>query len=233
MMSEHLDPVTGQLPLSRARLSRRGALGLVGTSALMLGIGGLPLAAKEQEGDATDVLSEGAVLRDPEIPVAGNPDGDVTIVEFFDFQCPSCRQLVPDLRDAVKQDGGVRLIYKDWPILGAVSVYAARIVVAARFQDKFIPAHDALIAADRRLTEGSIQDRLKNAGVDVARAVADMASQKPLIDALLKRNDDQASAFGFNGTPSFIIGKFRVPGALKKEHFALAIADARKANARK
>lgn len=229
-MNDRLDPARG---LSGAAMpTRRGALGLLGAGALLLGIDGAPVAALGKDGDET-VLNEAAVLRDPDIPVAGNAKGDITIVEFFDYQCPYCRKLEPALRAAVKDDGKVRLVFKDWPILGPVSVYASRLALATKFQDKFVEAHDALISLDVKLTEPGVRERLAGAGIDVDRALRDMETNKATIDAILKRTDEQATAFGFGGTPAFIIGKFRVPGALTKEQFGQAIADARKANAKK
>jgi protein-disulfide isomerase len=216
---------------SNAATTRRAALGLFG-GAMLLGVSGKVLAAagaaKEQ-----DVLSEALVLRDPDIPAAGNPKGDITIVEFFDYQCPYCRKIAPDLRALVKEDGKVRLVSKDWPILGPVSVYAARLVLAARYQNKFIEAQDALISLDTKLTEAIARDRLAKAGIDVDRAVADLQKNQDAIVAKLKQIDEQATAFGFNGTPSFIVGKFRIPGPITREQFVLAIADARKAAAAK
>jgi protein-disulfide isomerase len=212
--------------------TRRTALGLLGAGAVMLGVDGAPVAALGKDSDES-VLNEAAVLRDPDIPVAGNAQGDITIVEFFDYQCPYCRKLEPELRAAVKDDGKVRLVFKDWPILGPVSIYASRLALATKFQDKFVPAHDALIGLDVKLTEAGVRDRLGSAGIDVDRAVRDLDANKTVIDAVLKRTNDQATAFGFNGTPAFIIGKFRVPGALTKAQFGQAIADARKANGKK
>lgn len=206
--------------------SRRQALGLVGAAALMTGLA--PAAAKELPED-DNVLNEAAVLRDPEIPVAGNADGDITIVEWFDYQCPYCRKLDPELQQVVKDDGKVRLVWKDWPILGPASIYAARLALATRFQGRFVEAHTALIGLDVRLTESGARDRLAAAGIDVDRALADLASHQDAVAALLKRNDDQATAFGFRGTPAFIVGKFRVPGVLTREQFGQVIADARKA----
>ncbi|MET0967586.1 MAG: DsbA family protein [Tardiphaga sp.] len=211
--------------------TRRGALGLLG-GALVLGAGGVARAATGGE-QADEVLNEASVLRDPDIPVAGNAQGDITIVEYFDFQCPYCRKLAPDLQAVVKDDGKIRMVFKDWPILGPVSVYASRLAFATKYQNKFIEAHDALIANDGRLTEAVVRERLAAAGVDVDRAVADLQANQEAIAATLKRTDVQASAFGFNGTPAFIIGKFRVPGPLSKEQFGQAVADARKANAKK
>lgn len=216
---------------SQTATTRRAALGLLG-GAILLGAHGEALAAAGAA-KADDVLNEAAVLRDPDIPAAGNPKGDVTIVEYFDYQCPYCRKIAPDLRALVKEDGKVRLVSKDWPILGPVSVYAARLVLAAKYQNKFLEAQDALISLDTKLTEAIARDRLAKAGIDVDRAIADLQKNQDAIVAKLKQIDEQATAFGFNGTPSFIVGKFRIPGPITKEQFALAIADARKAAAAK
>src|SRR5215471_12901301 len=103
------------------RRSRRHMLGWLGGAA-MLGVA--PSMALGQGRGAEP--NEAQVLRDPEIPVAGNPDGDIAIVEWFDYNCPYCRKLEPELRQVVQDDGKVRLVLKDWPILGPVSVVAAR-----------------------------------------------------------------------------------------------------------
>jgi protein-disulfide isomerase len=178
---------------------------------------------------ATEVLTKDAVLRDADNPVLGNPQGDITIVEYFDYQCPYCKKISPVLDQVVSEDKKVRLVLKDWPILGDPSGYAARLVLAAKYQNKYETAHRALIGKVGRLTEAVIDDTLAQAGVDVAKAKADLAANKATIDALLKRNNDQAEAFGFRGTPAFVVGTFRVPGGLTAEQFKLAIADARKA----
>jgi protein-disulfide isomerase len=213
-------------------LSRREALGALGAGAIVLGIGFRPGSALAQ-GDGDNVLTEALVLRDPDIPVAGNVEGDITIVEYFDYQCPYCRKLEPELRQVVQDDGKVRLVWKDWPILGPVSVIAARMALASKYQDKFAQAHDALIGVNSKLTEPRIRELLAGAGIDVDRASRDLAANAKAIDAILARNNDQATAFGFKGTPSFIVGKFRVPGVLTMEQFGQVIADARKAAAEK
>jgi protein-disulfide isomerase len=220
----------------RARLnpvrSRRQALGLVGAGALMLGLRAPPATARGQN-DGDNVLTEALVLRDPDIPVAGNANGDITIVEYFDYQCPYCRQVAPELRQVVQGDGKVRLVVKDWPILGPISVVAARMALASKYQDKYVQAHEALIGLNTKLTEPRLHDALAGAGIDVDRVARDLAANARTIDAVLARNDDQAKAFGFEGTPSFIVGKFRVPRALTVAEFDQAIADARKAAAKK
>jgi protein-disulfide isomerase len=216
--------------LTAPRHTRRDALGLIGAGAVAFG---LAPAFAATTGGGDEVLTESAVLRDPDIPVTGNPQGDVTIVEYFDYNCPYCRKLEPELRQVVQDDGKVRLALKDWPVLGPVSIAAARLALAAKYQDKYVAAHEALMSTASRLTEPRIRELLAEAGIDVDRAAKDLETNAKTIDAVLARNNDQASAFGFRGTPSFIIGKFRVPGALTMAQFDQAIADARKAAAKK
>src|ERR1700722_14255486 len=206
--------------------TRREALGLFGAGAALLGLASTPALG---QGSEETVLTEALVLRDPEIPVAGNAGGDITIVEYFDYQCPYCRKLEPELSQVVHDDGKVRLVRKDWPILGPASVTAARMALASKYQDKFIQAHEALIGTNSKLTEPRITELLAGAGIEMDRLSRDLAANAAAIDAILARNNDQATAFDFKGTPSFIVGKFRVPGVLTMEQFAQVIADARKA----
>lgn len=207
-------------------LNRRSLLGLLGAGAATLGAMVAPAYAQER-GEP----SEAAVLRDPEVPVSGNADGDIAIVEWFDYQCPYCRKLEPELSQVVHDDGKVRLVWKDWPILGPVSVVAARMALAAKYQDKYAAAHDALLALNSKLSEAKIDEVLAAAGIDVDRAKRDLAVNEKAIHAILARNNEQAEGLAFRGTPAFIVGKFRVPGALTMNQFAQVIADARKAKA--
>ncbi|MCA6124392.1 DsbA family protein [Bradyrhizobium sp. WSM 1704] len=211
-------------PLVNSGPSRRVALGLLGA-----GLALLPAVPARAEDD-DKVLTEAQVLRDPDIPVIGNPTGDITIVEWFDYNCPYCRKLAPELRQVVQDDGKVRLVLKDWPILGPVSKVAARMALAAKYQNKFEAAHEAMISVNSRITEPRIAELLSGAGLDMDRLKKDLDANAKAIDALLARNNEQAEAFGFNGTPSFIVGKYRVPGALSMDQFEQVIADARKAN---
>jgi protein-disulfide isomerase len=219
--------------LLKPATSRREALGLLGAVSIAVGLGIAPRQAFAQGGGEETVLTEALVLRDPDIPVAGNADGDITIVEYFDYQCPYCRKIEPELRQVVQDDGKVRLIWKDWPILGPISMVAARMALASRYQDKYIQAHEAMMAVNSKLTELRIREVLAGAGIDIDRLNRDLATNAKAIDALVARNNDQATAFGFKGTPSFIVGKFRVPGILTMEEFGQVIADARKATTNK
>jgi protein-disulfide isomerase len=208
------------------RRSRRQILGLVGGVAVL---GAAPCLAFAQGGG--EEPSQASVLHDPDIPVAGNPEGDIAIVEWSDYQCPYCRKLEPELAQVIQDDGKVRWLRKDWPILGPVSVVAARMALACKFQDKYDKAHDALIGVNSKLTEPRIDELLVGAGIDVDRAKRDLATNAKAVDGILKRNNEQAEALGFRGTPSFIVGKFRVPGVLTMAQFEQVIADARKAKA--
>jgi len=205
--------------------SRREALGLLGAGVASLG-SGVARAADDEK-----VLTEALVLRDPEIPAGGNPQGDINIVEWFDYNCPYCRRIAPELAQVVQDDGKVRLVFKDWPILGEVSKIAARMALASKYQDKFLQAHEAMISVNSKLTEPRIRELLAGAGIDMDRLSRDLSTNAKAIDTILARNNDQAVAFGFKGTPSFIVGKFRVPGALTMTEFEQVIADARKAKA--
>ncbi len=214
---------TKRLRVSPGR-SRREALGLLGAVALLGS--GVARAADDEK-----VLTEALVLRDPEIPAGGNPQGDINIVEWFDYNCPYCRRIAPELAQVVQDDGKVRLVFKDWPILGEVSKIAARMALASKYQDKFLQAHETMISVNSKLTEPRIRELLAGAGIDMDRLSRDLSTNAKAIDTILARNNDQAVAFGFKGTPSFIVGKFRVPGALTMTEFEQVIADARKAKA--
>jgi protein-disulfide isomerase len=206
--------------------SRRQSAWLAYVCAIAVAVGALSAVALAEQGD---ILSRDNVLRDPEIPSLGNPQGDLTIVEYFDYQCPYCKKTVPELAQLAKEDGKIRLVLKDWPIFGDISVTAAKLVLASKYQNKYAEAHAALIAASTKLTETSVNDILAAAGVDVAKATADLQAHQKAIEDLLTRNKDQAEAFGFQGTPGFIVGTFRIPGVLEMNVFKQIIVDARAA----
>jgi protein-disulfide isomerase len=111
-------------------LSRRQALGMLGAGALGASLAVGPARAESEE----KVLTEALVLRDPDIPVLGNPDGDISIVEYFDYNCPYCRRIAPEISQVVQDDGKVRLVLKDWPILGETSKIAARMALATKYR---------------------------------------------------------------------------------------------------
>jgi protein-disulfide isomerase len=175
----------------------------------------------------SEILSQENVLRDSEIPSLGNPNGDVTIVEWFDYHCPYCKAVAPELAKLAKEDGNIRIVLKEWPILGEDSATAARMALAAKYQGKYGEAHNALISARGRLNSDRIEQLLAAAGVDVRRAKTDLETNRKAIDALLARNEAQADAFGFQASPSFIVGTYRYPGVAPIEHLKQMVADVR------
>lgn len=174
---------------------------------------------------AAIVANRAALLEDPDSVVAGNPAGDVTVVEFFDYRCPYCRQSVAVVRDLVKSDPKVRLVYKEFPILGPESLAAARIAVAARQDPRYEALHDALMVAPSPLdTEQALQIA---AGLGFDRKALAEAAKAPEIDAILKANHTLAVTLGINGTPAFIVGESLVPGVIELSALKKLVADVR------
>lgn len=153
---------------------------------------------------------------------------DVTIVEYTDYQCPYCRLTHDALNQLLATDGKVRIVYRDWPIFGAPSQRAARLAIASEWQGKHAPFHDALMKTPRPLTEASMQAAARKAGVDWARLTADLDAHGFEIQSLLNRNDTQAEALGFEGTPGLIVGSKVFEGALTLKQLRQAVAEARR-----
>lgn len=174
------------------------------------------------------------ILHDPDVPEAGNPKGDLTIVEFFDYNCPYCKKSNPFLERVVKEDGNIRLVYKDWPILAKSSMYGARLALGARYQDAYLKVHAALMDIEGYgIKEDKMLAAVKAAGVDTVKLEADIKAHETDISALIKRNMTQADALGLRGTPVYLIGPYIIPSALDYEGFKQAVDDARKAQAQK
>lgn len=182
--------------------------------------------AESSEGRRAVALRRSEIVDDADSPVAGNPKGDVTIVEFFDFRCPVCKRATPILADLVKGDGRIRWVYKLWPILGAESEYAARAALAARWQGKYQPFHDAMMAHEGALSEDEVMRFATKAGLDRGRLATDM--MRPEIAEILKRNFALAEALRINGTPSYIIGENVVRGMRDGATLKALVVEARK-----
>ena len=170
--------------------------------------------------------NQAALLQDPETPVTGNPKGDVTIVEFSDYQCPYCKKAHAAVKSVLASDGNVKLVYKDLPILGEASKIAAVAALASIKQGKYDPFHDALMTNNAKLDAEVIFQIAASVGIDVARLKADM--DDPKIKAIIDRNMALAQDLGVRGTPAFVIGKQFVPGAIEAPALKQLIADARK-----
>ena len=168
-----------------------------------------------------------ALLSDPEAPVAGNPDGAVTLVEFFDYRCGYCRRVKPTLETLIAENDDLRLVYKEFPILGPESDLAARAALAARAQGLYGPLHAALMDADSEFDLAGILEIARSVGLDPARLESDM--DDPAFDELIARNGALAQALGIRGTPGFVIGERVIGGMLPLDEFRAVIADARQA----
>jgi len=178
-----------------------------------------------QAGKAIQEHREG-LLNDPESPITGNPQGDVTIVEFSDYQCPYCKRAHAAVKSVLAADGKVRLVFKDLPILGEPSRIAALAALAARAQNKHLAMHNALMEFNGKLDRDKIMEIAGSVGLDVAQLQKDM--EDPKLKAMIERNMELAQALGVRGTPAFVIGKQFVPGAVDAGTLKQMIADARK-----
>jgi protein-disulfide isomerase len=177
---------------------------------------------------ARAAVSPADVFADPDVPVLGNPTGDVAVAVWFDYQCPFCKKVEPILNEVVRKDGKVAILMKDWPIFGEVSTRAARLVWSARRQSRYEALHAGLMAVKGRPDAARLDAEIARAGLDRARLDADVATDTAAFDALVARNGAQAEGFGFPGTPAFVIGSFVFPGVLDADGFRQAIADARR-----
>jgi protein-disulfide isomerase len=157
-------------------------------------------------------------------PMAGNPAGDVTVVEFFDYQCQYCRRVVPSLQALLAEDQDLKVVFKEFPILGEASVTAARAALAARQQDRYLPFHLALMSAGD-LSLGSIMALAESVGLDAERLASDM--QSPAVETQLQANLALARELGIEGTPAFVVGDELIPGAVDKTRLAQLIEEAR------
>ncbi|PWJ20776.1 DsbA family protein [Jannaschia seohaensis] len=187
---------------------------------------------QRQEADAqaqaqSQVLEDERDLleRDPNAPVLGNPDGDVTIVEFFDYNCPYCRRVKPEIEALLASDPNVRLVYREWPILGEGSVFAARAALAAREQDLYEEFHWALMGMNGRAEEAAVMRVAEEVGLDLVQLRRDMAA--PEIEEHIATSMRLSQALGFNGTPSFVIGEALVPGLVEQEQLQALVAQVR------
>ena len=165
------------------------------------------------------------VFDDPQSPTAGNPKGDVTLVEFFDYRCPYCKQVEPALERLVGDDRQLRFVFKEFPVLGPESETAARVALAAKKQGKYDAFHRAMMATAGRIDEATIFKVAGSVGLDVDQVKQDMRS--PEVDKELKANLDLGKALDLDGTPSFIVGDTIVPGAISAGDLRQLIADAR------
>lgn len=156
------------------------------------------------------------ILAAPQLPGLGTSRPHVTVVEYMDYNCPYCRAMAPDFERLVKTDPGVRVLFKDWPIFGPISTYAARAALAAQYQGKYLIAHNALLATPEHLSSVTqIRATLQRAGISLTRLDADLKTHQAAIAAILARNGAEARGLGLEGTPGLVVGDLLVPGAIR------------------
>lgn len=170
--------------------------------------------------------NQAALFGDAESPVGGNPSGNVTIVEFNDYQCPYCKRAHQAVKSVVSADGKVKVVYKDLPILGEASRIASLAALAAVKQGKHQAMHNALMEFEGKLDRARILEIAASIGLDIALLEKDM--EDPKIKQLIERNMALAGALGVRGTPAFVIGNQFVPGAIDAESLRQLISEARK-----
>jgi protein-disulfide isomerase len=169
-----------------------------------------------------------AITAQTQMMRAGAQQPDVQIVEYMDYNCPYCRAMAPDLHQLLQADPHLQIVYKEWPILGDGSIYAARSALAASWQGKYLTAHDALIGSTRDLEQTADVDAvLAAAGLDLTRLAADRARHAPEIDALLARSEQETHTVGIKGTPALLVGRQLVARSMSLEELQSLVAEAR------
>ena len=186
-------------------------------------------AAAQAETGADVLKDQRQILeQDPNAPVLGNPDGDVTVVEFFDYNCPYCRKAASAVEGLIEADPNVRLVYREWPILSEGSIFAAKAALAAREQGKYGDLHWALMELDGPAAEASVLRVAEKIGLDIDKLRADM--EAPDVQSHINETMRLAQALGFNGTPSFVIGDNLVPGFVEQNQLETLVDQARDSN---
>jgi protein-disulfide isomerase len=188
------------------------------------------LKAAQQQADAqaaeqsrrTIATKQKELLNSPDDLVGGNPKGDVTLVEFFDYRCPYCKQVEPSLDALLKEDGKLRIVYKEFPILGEASVYATHVALAAKKQGKYAEFHRAMMATKGDINDETVLKVATSIGLDVGKIKADMSA--PEIDKLIDANYGLADALNIQGTPAIVLGDNLIPGAVDLDTLRKSIA---------
>jgi protein-disulfide isomerase len=182
----------------------------------MTELGKRQAAAETQKHEATIAKNSDAIFNSPRGVTVGNKDGDVTFVEFFDYNCGYCKRAMADMLDLMKSDPKLKVVLKEFPVLGPGSVEAAQVAVAARMQDpagkKYLEFHQKLLGGRGQADKARAMAAAKDAGFDMARLEKDLAS--PEVRATIEENFKLAEDMGMNGTPSYVIGKEIVVGAV-------------------
>jgi protein-disulfide isomerase len=190
------------------------------------------LALQADEAEHDQASTHAAIVRaredlvKPADPVAGDPHGDVTIVEFFDTRCPYCRKMEPVMDGFLLGDRKVRLVYKDLPILGPASLLGSKALLAAQRQGAYVKMRDAVMKLPPDTTMAQLETTARGLGLDWAKMARDM--EDPAVAARLDENVKLAHTLGIQGTPALIIGDNLVPGAIDLADLQKAVSAVRR-----
>ena len=207
------------------RVRIHGPVALLGAAIVAVAV-----AAFAQTSSLISPEAQKRIIDAPGVPVFGATSPDVVVVEYFDFNCPFCRKLAPSFRALLSADHKVAVVYKDWPIFGGVSVYAARCALAAQWQGQYEKAHDALISAPRLSQNGQVDEALQRAGIDIGRIHRDLHQHGAEIEALLMRNSNEARALGIRGTPGILVDRQTVSNVANLADLQAVVSKARITN---
>lgn len=195
----------------------------------MIAMGSMATLALATTTAVIPVEQQRQILKDPGTALLGAAGPEVTVVEYFDYNCPYCRKLAPNIHTLVDKDHTVAVVFKEWPIFGGVSVYAARSALASQWQGKYLAAHDALISAPRLSQETDVDDTLQKAGINILELKKALAAHGAQIDAILARNSSEARSLGMRGTPGLLVGRDVTSNIGDLAALENAISDARRA----
>ena len=186
-------------------------------------------AAEAERHEAGVAQNSETIFNSPRGVVLGNKDGDVTFVEFFDYNCGYCKRAMADMLDLMKADPKLKVVLKEFPVLSQGSVEAAQVAVAVRMQDptgkKYLDFHQKLLNGRGAADKARALAVAKEVGLDMAKLEKDLASAE--VRNTLEENFKLAEAMGMNGTPSYVIGKQVVIGAVGVESLREKISNAR------
>lgn len=181
--------------------------------------------APNEEARAAIMAHRAELLNDPTSQSIGNPNGDVTVVLFFDYRCPYCKQGIDQEKALLSSDPKVKLVYKEFPILGPQSIAASRAAIASVRQGKYLAFHDAMMAYRGAFADEDIFSMAQDVGIDVNKLMSDMGGDD--ITTILRTNFALAQSLGINGTPAYVVGGRLLGGVTSAADFKQLVAEAR------
>jgi protein-disulfide isomerase len=211
--------------MKRRTLKHCRVVSLLLTQALFVGF---PAVVSAQSPPLISSQMQKQILAEPGAPTLGAVGADVTVVEYFDYNCPFCKALAPAFRPLIDKDHAAAVLYKEWPVFGGVSIYAAQSALAANYQGKYLQAHDALMSAPRLADNKQVETALRGAGIDMVQLQKDLITHRAAIDKLLMRNDTEARGLGLRGTPGILVGRRPVSGIADLTALQSAVAVSRR-----